>query len=182
MVLYIKASWSTEVQDKEERNEVYNFNRTDDFKRFVEETNDNEELKNCFEDSHESINYACNKWMSILNNLIKKSFKKIRVKKQKTDPGLEKLFEEKQVLKTYLATHDDNDEQVEEKTQKLDKVMDDIADICALKNKEIVEEYLGKNDDGLEGYNQAKIWALKKKLAPKNSEEPPMAKRIQRVI
>ena len=64
-----------------------------------------------------------------------------------------------------------------EKNELLEKVIDKIASICAQKNKETVEEYFSKEDDGLEGFNQARIWSLKKKLAPKNSEEPPMAKK-----
>ena len=177
MVLNLKASWSTNIQDKEDRTEIYNFQRTDDFERFVEETNDNNDLKNSFEDNNEEIDDACNNWLSVLNNLIKKCFKRIRVKKQKNNNELDKLFEEKRTLKTYLSTHEENDDLFDEKSLSLEKIIDDIADICGQKNKETVEEYLGTGDDGIDGFNQAKIWSLKKHLAPKNTEEPPMAKK-----
>ena len=49
--------------------------------------------------------------------------------------------------------------------------------MCANKNKKIVDEFLGKTDDTIEGYNQAKTWGLTKKLSPKNSIEPPCAKK-----
>lgn len=49
--------------------------------------------------------------------------------------------------------------------------------MCADRNKKIVEEYLGKTGDTIEGYNQVKTWAMKKKLCPKNSIDPPCAKK-----
>ena len=108
----------------------------------------------------------------------KKCFKKNRIKKQKTkDTGLEKLFEEKEELKTYIALHDNTDDCFDDKESELENVMEEIASICAQKNKDIIKEHLGSADDGLEGFNQAKTWALKKKLSPKNTEEPPMAKK-----
>ena len=45
------------------------------------------------------------------------------------------------------------------------------------KNKDIASEYLGKINDPITGINIAKTWNLKKKLAPKNSIDPPMAKK-----
>ena len=37
----------------------------------------------------------------------------------------------------------------------------------------MVEEYLGSQDDAIEGFNQPKTW----KLAPKNTFDPPAAKK-----
>ena len=44
------------------------------------------------------------------------------------------------------------------------------------KNKQLVDSYLGRYNDTLEGYNQIKTWGLMKKLAPKNTLEPAAAK------
>ena len=177
LVLNINTSWSSKIYEKQDRIEIYNYNNKEDFERFIEETDDNEDLRNCFNDRQEDINVACNKWLTILNNLIRKSFKRIRVNRKQKDGELEELFEKKQELKTFLVTHDMNHSLYDEKSELLEKVIDKIASICAQKNKETVEEYFSKEDDGLEGFNQARIWSLKKKLAPKNSEEPPMAKK-----
>ena len=49
--------------------------------------------------------------------------------------------------------------------------------MCADKNKKIVNDYLGKTGDIIEGYNQAKTWGLTKKRSLKNSIEPPCAKK-----
>ena len=67
--------------------------------------------------------------------------------------------------------------EVQIEQNKLDDVCKKIADICAEKNKAIVDEYLRKTDDTIEGYNQTKTWAMKKKLCPKNTADPPCAKK-----
>ena len=48
---------------------------------------------------------------------------------------------------------------------------------CSDKNRKIVEEFIGEFDSGLEGFDQIKTWALKKRLAPKNVIDPPAAKK-----
>ena len=52
-----------------------------------------------------------------------------------------------------------------------------ISELCSDKNKQIVEDYIGDYDSGLEGFNQIKTWSLKKRLAPKNIIDPPAAKK-----
>ena len=64
----------------------------------------------------------------------------------------------------------------EEAKENLDVVAEEIAKICCDKNKRIVEEYLGNQD---EAFSQPKTWKLKKKLAPKNTFDPPAAKKDQ---
>ena len=39
-----------------------------------------------------------------------------------------------------------------------------------------MKHYLGSENDEFEPHNQLKTWKLKKKLVPKNSEDPPSAK------
>ena len=178
-ILNMNVCWDTGFDDKDDRLEIYNFKKKDDFEKFVQETSFNPALLNCFEDADEDLNKACNKWFSILNSMIQKCFKRIRVKKQKiiSNEDLEKLFEKKEILKTFLANHDESDNEYDKMKEELEKVVEEIAGICAKKNKDIIEEYLDNTDDGLEGFNQAKTWALKKKLSPKNTEDPPMAKK-----
>ena len=49
--------------------------------------------------------------------------------------------------------------------------------MCEEQNKEVFQKYLGRLNDPLEGFNVSNTWNLKKKLAPKNTIEPPMAKK-----
>ena len=41
----------------------------------------------------------------------------------------------------------------------------------------LVNEYLSKTNDTLEGFSQVKTWGLTKKLCPKNTLDPPCAKK-----
>ena len=60
-------------------------------------TSENSALRNCFNEDEEDLNTACNRWFFILNSIIKKCFRKIRIKKQKmnNDDELDKLFGKK---------------------------------------------------------------------------------------
>ena len=60
-----------------------------------------------------------------------------------------------------------DEDEYDDKKSELENVLEDIASLCAQKNKDIIDEHLGNIDDGMEGFNQAKTWALKKKLSPK---------------
>ena len=56
-------------------------------------------------------------------------------------------------------------------------VTEQVYQYCSDKNKQILEDFIGDFDTGLEGFNQMKTWALKKRLAPKSVMEPPAAKK-----
>ena len=45
LILKIKSNWNTSVHDKSERVEIYNYKNKDDFQKFQEESEDNEELR-----------------------------------------------------------------------------------------------------------------------------------------
>ena len=59
----------------------------------------------------------------------------------------------------------------------MDTVNTSIEQFCSEKNKALVDEYIGRHNDVIEGFSQAKTWKLKKKLSPKNTIEPPAAKK-----
>ena len=182
LIMKVNTSWDTNTNQNCERVEIYNYNNEEDFKMFQALTGDNEELVNCFSDTTEDFNTSCNKWLSIINSIIKKSFRKIRVN-HKSSPNLtlDNLFKEKEILKTRISEFDSNGnlEESMKVTEELEKVDEGIADHIATKNKKIVEEHLGWNDDPLLGFNQTKMWKMKKKLAPKNTMDPPAAKKDQ---
>ena len=93
------------------------------------------------------------------------------MKKTKISPKIELLFQEKESIKTKIADKENLEdiEAVAELNDKLNKVTDKIANICAEKNKALVNEYLCGNNDVIEGYSQPKTWNLKKRLSPKNT-------------
>ena len=175
--LEVNREWKTFVKKK--RIEIFNFNDDDGFKKFFTETDDNPALRNAFKNENEDFETASKKWLKILNSCIFKSFKKIRVGKHKIDPYMEGLFAEKEHLMEYLARveNEDNIVAYEDTKDKLEEVNEAIARQCCEKNKKVVDEYLGKQNDAIEGFSQSKTWKLKKKLAPKNTIDPPAAKK-----
>ena len=180
LIMEINANWNTSVSHANERMEIYNYRKKDDFENFKVATEVNADLLNCFDDPDEDLNISANRWLSTLNEIIKKSFKRIRINNRKSpNEALENLFKQKESIKQQLAQFENLDdvEKCVETNRKLEKVIEEIAEICALENKKLVDEYLGKNDDPLVGYNQAKTWALKKRLAPKNTLDHPAAKK-----
>ena len=176
MILKVKTNWKNLGDDKDIRTEIYNFKKKDDFTIFQVETSNNEELRACFNDENDDLEVSSKRWLSILNKIIIKCFKRIRLNKKKSDKDLEVPFAKKEKLKTELsaaATDDTFDMQQAE--EDLENVLEEISAHCGKKNKDLAEEYLAEMNDPLEGFNLAKTWSLKKKLAPKTTVDPPMA-------
>ena len=154
----------------------------DSLQKFEMLTESNADLEQCF-DNCSDLNQAANKWLKILNNLIHKSFRKIRIKKQKLSANLEALFTEKESLRSRITKLENRENicdylnELFALEEKYEEVVEKISNICALKNNELVDGYLGRTYDTLEGYNQIKTWAMKNRLAPKNTIDPPSAKR-----
>ena len=128
---------------------------------------------------NEDLEISAKRWLKTVNACIRKSFKKVRIGKYKTDAKLESLFHQKEYLMEALARFENDDKiiDVENTKEKLDKVVEDIAIVCCEKNKKIVDDYLASQNDEIEGFSQAKTWKLKKRLAPKNTIDPPAAKK-----
>ena len=72
--------------------------------------------------------------------------------------------------------NEEDDKNITEINDKIDVVNDNISDICAAKNKKIVEDFLEHASDGIDGFNQPKTWKMKNILAPKHTFDPPAAK------
>ena len=161
----INITWNTNLNENTERTEMYNYKNEEDFKAFKELTENNDELLHCFDDLEEDLNVSANRWMSTLNMLIKKSFKRIRINNKKSpNIVLDNLLKKKEEIKIQLAQFDNLDdiEKSEDTAEALEKVLEDISEVCAATNKRIVDEHLGRHKDPLEGFNQNKTWTMKK--------------------
>ena len=136
---------------------------------FKAATEENDELIHCFDDITEDLNTTANRWLSTLNKIFQKLFRKIRINHKKTvNIALDTLLKKKEDLKNHL-TELDNLEDIQKSvdaTEHLEQVLEEIAEICAASNKKIVEEHLSMFGDPLDGYNQTKTWSLKKHLSP----------------
>ena len=179
LILEVDLKWNPKQYDQENRVEIYNYKNNDNFEKFVLLTTENKDLKHCFDDEEEDLEKASKRWLKTVKNIIKTSFDKIRIKKNNLKPELEVLFQKKESLKSQIAQKD-NSELFEEAMNlgvELNDVEEKISEICAAKNRAIVKEYLGDKNDTMEGFTHAKTWGMKKKLSPKNTIDPPAAKK-----
>ena len=174
ILLDVDWKWKMSKPETQKRLEIYNFNDPESFDNFVRVTSDNLHLRNCFEDDNEDVEVASKRWLKILNDIIKTTFSKIRIKKNCMKPDLEQLFKRKEELKSKLAMGNLNESDILKK--ELADVEQNIGDMCAERNRVTVEEYLAPYNDADDGLLPIHTWALKKKLAPKNTVEPPTAK------
>ena len=133
MILNIISNWRTSVEDKTDRIEIYNYGSKEDFETFISETDNNEELKNCFQDENGDLELALKRWLSIVNKNIKKCFKKIRIKRERKNIELEKLFAQKDELKIKLAEADDSNSDMDELKDEIETITDQIADLVGEK-------------------------------------------------
>ena len=81
--LEVNWDWNPRKPETEKRVEVYNLNDPDCFKEFVRATNDNTKLRSCFNNEVIDIEEASKQWLKVLNDIIKSTFNKIRIKKNK---------------------------------------------------------------------------------------------------
>ena len=179
MILEIDVRWNLESKIKEKRKGVWNYKNDEDFETFKKLSENDEDLSKCFDDENEDLEESSKRWLKLVNSIIKRAFKKIRIKKNKIIPELELLFQDKESIKIKIAEkeNDESFEVVEELKKKLVDINEKISKICAAKNKAIVDEYIGNRNDIFEGFSQAKTWNLMKKLSPKNTIDPPAAKK-----
>ena len=176
--LELHQSWKPHQSEKEERIEIYDLNDPESFQNFIRITSDNEQLRSCFNNEDEDIEISSKRWLRILKDIMKSCFKKIRVRKDKLKPELEYLFQQKEDIKIRLANAENSQDsdQAQALTIELEKVETQIGNICAERNKNLVEKHLHPFNDTIDGGSPEHIWSLKKKLAPKNTSEPPTAK------
>ena len=154
LILEINLKWSSLA--KTQRIEIYNYKNEDDFQNFQSNTENNDELLKCFA-QFSDLTSACNKWLRVLNQTIRKSFKKIRISKWKNPSDLNLLFQKKESIKQKIneAEANDNLDELMNLEDDYEEVTEEIATVCAQRNRDIVKEYLEQGDDD-EPHNQLK--------------------------
>ena len=158
LILEIDKKWKTFSMNTGVRTEILNYKNKENFKTFIDITNNNDKLRQFFNDPNEDLEAASKAWIKCLKLILKACFDKIRLKKYNIKPELQLLFQEKEFLKSKIARLENENkfEEAQNEENKLDDINKKIADICAERNKAIVDEYLSKTDDTIEGYNQTK--------------------------
>ena len=177
LFIEVDLKWKTFLGNK--REEIFNFNDDEGLKKFIDDTSDNPAMRLCFDNENEDLDVSSSRWLRLVNSSIKTSFRKIRIGKHRINPELDILFQRKESLVETLSKLENAEDfhGAEKVKDDLNDVEEDIAKICCDTNKRIVDDYLGSWNDAIEGFSQPKTWKLKKKLAPKNTFDPPAAKK-----
>ena len=149
------------------------------FIRFTSLSDKNETFRELFNDEKEDLEVSCKKWLKNVDRIIALSFKKIRIRKNKINQNIEEMLQKKENIKAKMAVieNDEDNEKYEELNKELEEIIEQVSQSCSDKNKQVVEEFIGNSDFGLDGLDQIKTWSLKKRLSPKNVIEPPAAKK-----
>ena len=80
MILNMKIKWSS-LHEKFQRIAIFNYKNDEDFEKFRSETERNDQLLSCFDDVTD-FDIAANKWLKLLNDIIRRCFRKIRLGKR----------------------------------------------------------------------------------------------------
>ena len=93
--------------------------------------------------------------------------------------GVLDLFEKKEKLQSLKKQLIGKNEfvKVDVVAVEIDEVVDKLSEAFAQNNKDIIKEYMEKDKDGIYGHNQTRTWKWRKKLCPKDTFDPPAAKK-----
>ena len=136
--LDVNVNWENQVADKPKRVEIYDFSNKDAFRNFIEATQINSDLDECFTNVDNDLNEECYEWVSKINTIIKTCFKKIRIKKTTAQNiNMKCLFDQKDNLIELLAKAEEvNDDSESSRINKeLEEIILQISEACAEDNK-----------------------------------------------
>ena len=142
--------------------EVFKYNDKDSKNNFKKATTETKQLSQII-CQDKSLTVVTNKMMKRLKGFIHQCFKKVKIV-DKPNEELNDLYNKRQILRT----------KTDEKSKlELTKLNDELCKKYSDSMFKKIEQELkdtGDCEDG--GFNSGKLWKLKKKLAPRNSEPP----------
>ena len=167
----------------QQREEMFNFRNKNCQDAFLEATENNRQLLDCFENDM-SFEKQSRKWKKTFDSVIFKCFKKVRIvgKKNKEENKLqmfEKLKERKQMKKdlTCKEVTEETKELIEERIKRIEEEIE--KEVSEEHMKEVMKTLreLGGEEDSISGDGKQKMWKLLKKVYPKISPAVPVGKK-----
>ena len=153
------------------REEHYNFKCSEGQAKFMEILNTEETLQNCFQNGN-NVEDQCEKWFTELNNIFKRSFKKIRYTNKVRETETSLLFKQRAELIQKLKKDPTNESIAAE----LEDVVAKLTEAVGKENFEhIFNNFKHLDQTSGENFSQG-IWSIKKKEFPKKSSSIPAAK------
>lgn len=163
------------------RKEYFRFKCEESKKRFHDETSTTSKLSSCFR-NETNFDSSAKLFHRTLNKTVHKCFKKVRIKSGKNKFLGDKIIQDKMKLAKKLKLFLWNNKcKIGNKIaqNKLKEVEDQIVEIEASKNAEIVREHIDTVETLDGNFSHMGMWKLKQKLCPIEGD-PPMAKHDDR--
>ena len=152
-----------------ERKEVYRLRNPDELQVFKETTTNTNKFSKCFEEDND-IKVQGKKWMKLLQNSIRTSFTKIRIRKRyKKDELQEKINLRKEIMKKIKNTNSATERFLLE--DKIKDIEQEISDEHRQKQIKRVQEQINAISDADGRVNTSGVWKLRKKICPKPLEQ-----------
>ena len=163
--------------DKPKREEIYNLKNKVCQEAFREETDKNNDLLKCFE-NNKPFKTQCIRWKNTLDDIIKKCFKKIRIKPKKEETKSGKLLAERFTLKQQVKMVNDDNDLKNVLKHKIEQIEKDIGEDITKENFKAISVTVNElGDKDLDGSGRKKVWEVLKKKFPKNSIVTPVGKK-----
>ena len=164
--------------NKPEREEILNLRNKVCQKAFYNETEENQELLNCFENKL-SLNVQSRRWKRTFDTILKKCFKKVRIKPKKVESKTEKLLTERVKLKKDAKATDMDEDMKDKIKQRIKQIEDDIGEDAVNENfKDVVDTLKDLEAEGnANGAGRNKLWRMLKKKFPKSASATPVGKK-----
>ena len=171
LIMYMNLNF---FEKKQERIEMFNFKNSEDQEKFFKLTETKSELRKCFQNQNE-IDKQSTEWFKALNSYFQQSFTKKRsCKTKKKLTELDKLLKKRTELVQKLKKS--NEDTKEEIKRAVEEIENKISELSAEENRNKIVENLSHLSDGNGTTSHSGLWAINKKLFPKNKESLPFAK------
>ena len=142
---------------------MYNLKNRNGQQKFKEITSTGTFLSEVF-DNNDDLNKSTALFLKRLNQVIKKSFNKIRIT-DKPDKELDALYAKRKEIKNKAD---------DKRRLALEEIEIKLADKCAERNYNLIKEEILNIQVEEHGVHSGSLWRLKKKLSPK-CRDPPTA-------
>ena len=175
LICKLNIKWDNRIRC--ERKKVFKIKDAKGLNIFNELTSNCPKLVQLSENSSNFL-YDATKWMGKIQDIMHKSFKKIRLsgKMKHQNSDIDNLMEAKQKLRNKLGKISGKNNLKESIEKNIEIIEKEISTICAEKNSIIVKRHLSEISKDDEHVSRLNMWRLKQKICPRNID-PPMAKK-----
>ena len=175
LILDLKINCEYPVKRREE---MLNLRNERNLELFRKETEQNQDLLNCFE-MKIPFEKQSKKWKYTFENILKKCFNKVRIVKKKNQSKTEKLLIKRAEYKNEEKKAHLDDEMRAKINLRIKQIEKDIGDEVAQNNFNDIVETMKEIGDksNIDGAGRRKMWDLLKKKFPKSLSAVPVGKR-----